>query len=57
MSSTVMASGNATNTALQKQKKLFFSSSRLLVVSSTLAFTPKVVKTVDVEELTLEERN
>jgi len=52
-----MASGNATNTALQKQKKLFFSSSRLLVVSSTLAFTPKVAKTVDVEDFTLEERN
>jgi hypothetical protein len=57
MSSAVMASGNATNTALQKQKNLFFSSSRLLVVSSTLTFTPKVGKTVDVEELTLEQRN
>jgi hypothetical protein len=41
---------------VQKQKKLiFFPASRLLVVSSTLAFALKVAKTIDVEELIVEE--
>jgi hypothetical protein len=38
-------------------KKKIISSSHLLVVSSAFTFAPKVAKTINVEELTIEEWN